>query len=263
MQHIHNATFLTDSTTTGPAGAPDLTDDELRDLYEYPADITAPWIRMNFVSSIDGAVTIDGSSTGLGTPADKKVFGILRELADVVLVGAGTARTEGYKGVRTNEARRQRRLERGLTAVPPIAVVSTHASVDPESFLLTDTSVPPIILTSTDASSERKAALRKAGAEVFEIGTGSVPSEAILRTLDELGLHRVLCEGGPTLFGQLIEDDAVDELCMTTSPLLTGGASGRISKSPNGVRNQMACRHILTDEDATMLSRWVRARDRR
>ena len=84
-------------------------DTALRALYAYPDDLSRPWMRINFVSSLDGAVAVEGRSGALGSPADKKVFGLLRELADVILVGAGTVRAENYGGARTSEALRVRR----------------------------------------------------------------------------------------------------------------------------------------------------------
>ncbi len=125
-----------------------LDDSDLRELYAYPPELTTPWLRVNFVSSLDGAVAVDGRSGGLGTPADKQVFGLLRELADVILVGAGTARTENYGGARTSEALRERRAAAGLSPVPPIAVVTASGNLDPGMRLFTDTVVPPIVFTS-------------------------------------------------------------------------------------------------------------------
>ena len=247
-----------------PVTMPNISDvDELRDRYAYPEDLRSPWLRINFVSSLDGARTVEGSSGGLGTPADKRVFGVLRELTDVVLVGAGTARTEDYGGARTNETRREWRLAHGLAAVPPIAVVSASAKIDPASRLLTDTSVPPLVLTTSNADADNKRRLAEAGATVLELGADTVGTDAIVETLDDLGLRRVLCEGGPTLFGQLIADEAVDELCLTVSPLLIGGSAGRIAVSPNASTYPMARAHVLADDDGTLLTRWVSARPRR
>jgi riboflavin biosynthesis pyrimidine reductase len=106
--------------------------------YAYP-DASAPWVRVNFVASADGAVSVEGRSRPLGSPADRRVFGLLRELADVVLVGAGTVRVEDYRGAR--------RPTRGRTTPPPIAVVTGSAELDPGSRLFTDTAVAPIVLT--------------------------------------------------------------------------------------------------------------------
>ncbi|MFG1794808.1 pyrimidine reductase family protein [Nocardia sp. NPDC049149] len=253
MQRIHNATQLTD-----------LSQDDLAQLYAYPADLAAPCVRANFVSSIDGAATSDGRSAGLGTPADKSVFLMLRELADVVLVGAGTVRAENYGGARTDPQRRHALHDAGFGghpegAAPPIAVVTASAAIDLDARLLTDTTVPPLIITTTTAPADRKQQLIDAGAVVVEAGDAAVTPKALLRVLAERGLHRVLCEGGPHLFGELLGADAVDELCLTTAPLLVGGTGRRISLSAHEFRHRMTRAHILLDDDGTMLVRWVRA----
>ena len=90
-----------------------------------------------------------------------------------------------------------------------------------------------------------------------------VTSGDIDRALSARKLRRVLCEGGPSLFGQLIEDNAVDELCITTSPQLVGSKVGRISLSPNAMPTAMRPAHILGDTDGTILTRWVRQQPRR
>lgn len=256
MQPIPNATDLTANDA-----------ETLRDLYAYPDTVNRSWVRVNFISSIDGGVSIDNSSGGLGTPIDRTVFTVLRELADVVLVGAGTVRAEDYRGVRTDETQRAWRSEHGLAAVPPIAIVSMSADIDPAARLFTDTSVAPIVLTCASAPSERKQRLVDAGATVLapasgsplEPASGSLSSAAIIGALAELGLHRVLCEGGPRLFGQLLADEAVDELCLTTAPMLIGGTSSRIAVSANAMRTPMTRRLLLGADDGTVLSRWVRA----
>src|SRR5699024_10506331 len=77
---------------TPPDGATgEMTDVDLERLYDYPSDLDRPWVQANFVSSADGAVTLADRSEGLSHPADKRIFGLGRDLADVVLVGAGTA----------------------------------------------------------------------------------------------------------------------------------------------------------------------------
>jgi 5-amino-6-(5-phosphoribosylamino)uracil reductase len=205
------------------AGDPtDLDDDALAAHYAYPEELAAPCVRVNFVSSADGAVTVDGRSGGLGTDADRRVFGLLRQLADVVLVGAGTVRTEDYRGAR--------RPTRGRDTPPPIAVVTGSAELDPTSRLFTDTAVPPIVLTLDSAPSQRRERLAAAGADV--VALERLSPDLLLRELAARGLHRVLCEGGPALHGALIAADAVDELCLTLSPLLAGGSSGRIAHGP-------------------------------
>ncbi|RJO72992.1 pyrimidine reductase family protein [Nocardia panacis] len=252
MQRSHNAIQLTD-----------LNSDELARLYAYPAGLQVPWVRANFVSSIDGAATAGELSEGLGTPADKTVFLLLRDLADVILVGAGTVRAEHYGGARTHAARRRELYREGIGghrdgAPPPIAVVTAGANLEPDCRLLTDTAVPPLIITTAAAAADRKRALAEAGAEVIEVGEVAVTPKALLAALGARGLFRVLCEGGPHLFGSLLDADTVDELCLTTAPLLIGGSAGRISLSAHEFHRRMRRTHLLLDEDGTLLTRWTR-----
>ncbi|MEU4806463.1 pyrimidine reductase family protein [Actinosynnema sp. NPDC023587] len=209
-----------------------LADAGLERLYDYPAGLTRPFVQVNFVSSVDGGVTVAGKSGGLGNPADKKVFALGRDLADVVLVGAGTALIEGYRGVRAGDVRQERRARLGLSAVPPIAVVTARCSIEPTSPLITDTSARLIVLTTADAPAERRDALSEAGADVVVAGEQRVDMPTALAALDERGLRRVDCEGGPTLFGALIAADLVDVLCVTFTPVLAGGDAGRIAVGP-------------------------------
>ncbi|MBK1788783.1 pyrimidine reductase family protein [Prauserella cavernicola] len=211
-----------------PAGSGPLSDADLERLYDYPAGLTRPWVQVNFVSSADGAVTVSDRSEGLSHPADKKIFGLGRDLADVILVGAGTVTAENYRGAKLSERRIARRRERGLADVPPIAVVSGRCTIDPGAALLTDTRVPPLVLTTEAAPAERRAALAAAGAEVLVAGEHDVDVRTALGVLAQRGLYRVNCEGGPNLFGTLVAEDLVDQLCLTIAPLLAGAGAGRI-----------------------------------
>jgi len=239
---------------------PELTEEQLHSLYAYPQPLPEPWLRVNFVSSIDGAVSVQGRTAGLATPADQQVFALLRELADVILVGAGTARAEGYGGARTTTALRAARVARGQAPVPPIAVITASARLDPTSALLTDTAVPPLVLTTERAEPGRRELLAAAGATVLTVGENVVDPTAALAALGERGLLRVLCEGGPTLFGELIGADLVEDLCLTTAPWLAPGAAGRISAGPSVEPRAMTLAHALNDADGTMLLRWLRRR---
>jgi riboflavin biosynthesis pyrimidine reductase len=217
--------------------------------YDWPDD-PAMCVRVNFVASLDGAVSVDGRAGGLGTAADKTVFRLLRELAEVVLVGAGTVRAENYGGAK--------RPTRGRTTPPPIAVVTGSADLDPRSRIFTDTKVPPLVLTLESAPAERRAALADAGGEV--VALPRLTPDALLAELGGRGLNRVLCEGGPALFGSLQAADAVDELCLTLSPLLVGGGAGRIAHGLSGVPPRgMALAGALHADDDTMLLRYRRS----
>lgn len=228
---------------------PEPDDAQLAALYAYPPDLTAPFVRVNFVSSTDGAVTVDGASGPLGSPADKQVFGVLRELAEVVLVGAGTVRAEDYRGAR--------RPTRGRATPPPIAVVTGSADLDPGARLFTDTAVAPIVLTTTDAPVQRRDRLTAAGADVAVLD--DLTPAALLAELGRRELRRVLCEGGPSLLGALVAADAVDELCLTIAPLLVGGTAGRISRSrDNGPARSLTLVGAL-HADGALLLRYRRA----
>jgi 5-amino-6-(5-phosphoribosylamino)uracil reductase len=233
---------------TGPDD-PGLDDAGLVAHYAYPEGLTAPYVRVNFVASADGAVTVDGRSGGLGSDGDRRVFGLLRRLADVVLAGAGTVRAEDYRGARLPTL--------GTDTPPPVAVVTGSADLDPASRLFTDTSVPPIILTLGSAPAARRERLAAAGGDVVVLER--LTPDVVLAELARRGLNRVLCEGGPVLFGQLIAADAVDELCLTVAPLLAGGTAGRISHGPAGGHPRRLELAGVLHEAGVLLLRYRRA----
>nr|WP_211176748.1 pyrimidine reductase family protein [Pseudonocardia acidicola] len=233
-----------------PGPGAEIDDAELAATYAYPTGLATPYVRVNFVSSLDGAVSVDGRSGGLGSAADKKVFGLLRRLADVILVGAGTARTENYRGAR--------RPTEGRDTPPPIAVVTGTGNLDPQSPLFTDTAVPPIILTLGSVPAQQRERLAAAGGDVVVLDR--LDPSGLLAELDRRGLRRVLCEGGPGLHGDLLAADAVDELCLTVAPLLAGNDAGRIATGrAEAVPRSMSLVGALHADD-TLLLRYRRNR---
>ncbi|MEU3622684.1 hypothetical protein BS329_24680 [Amycolatopsis coloradensis] len=228
-----------------------VSDADLKRLYGYPENLTRPWVQVNFVSSADGAVAVDERSEGLSHPADKRIFLLGRLLSDVILVGAGTARAEGYRGARISPERAARRVSLGLSEVPPIAVVTRSGELDPAGPLFTDTKVPPIVVTTENAP---RAALERAGADVLVAGTDDVDLHVALKLLAGRGLYRVDCEGGPTLFGDLIAADLVDQLCLTIAPLLAGAGERRIADGrPAPEPRRMDLASMLFEDGFTML----------
>ncbi len=233
-----------------------LTDDELAEAYAYPPadpdDPGRPWVRVNFVASADGAASAAGLSEGLGSAADRRVFGLLRALAEVIVVGAGTARAENYRGAR--------RSSRVTGCPPPIAVVTATGELNTDAPLFTDTAVPPLVITGRTCPAGTRDRLRAAGADLAVLDTDRVTPAGLLSVLAGRGLRRVLCEGGPRLFGDLIAEDAVDELCLTVSPVLAGGDAGRIAGGEAG-RELRGMRLVaaLTEADALLL-RYLRDR---
>ena len=236
--------------------AESLTDDGLRDLLAYPDGLQHPLFRANFIASIDGAVTLEGSGRKLGTPTDRRVFGRLREVADVVLVGATTAKSKPYENLALGPDAQAWRLSRGLAAGLPVAVVSSRGVVPPA--VLSNAVAPPLVFVSASADADARRALTQSRAHVIEIADEQVASAAIRDGLGALGLHRVLVEGGPTLFSQLVSDNEIDELCLTTSPKLVGGPARRIAAADHHVEITMQRRGILVGGDGTVIVRWAR-----
>ncbi|MEJ3654151.1 pyrimidine reductase family protein [Actinomycetes bacterium KLBMP 9759] len=226
----------------------ELDDEALAAVYAYPDDLAAPWVRVGFVASADGAAAVAGTSGGLADAADHRVFVLLRRLADVVLVGAGTVRAEDYRGAR--------RPTVGRPTPPPIAVITGSADLDPGSRLFTDTKVAPIVLTLPTAPAERLEQLASAGADVAVLER--LTPDALLAELAARGLYRVLCEGGPGVHGQFIAADAVDELCLSVAPLLSGGTAPRIAAGPDGALPRRMRLVSALHEGGTLLLRYQR-----
>jgi 5-amino-6-(5-phosphoribosylamino)uracil reductase len=239
----------------------DLDSGELPELYGYPAELNRIWLRANFIASLDGGATVGGTTGRLGGPGDRALFSLLRELADVILVGAGTVRVEDYSGARLNIAQRQRRQARGQSEVPQLAIVTKSGHLDRDMPVFTRTEVPPLVCTCAAVADQTRRGL--AGlAEVVECSgddPARVDEAAVIAALADRGLYRVLTEGGPMLFSSFVERNMLDELCLTIAPSLVGGLPGRIAAGPGQVLTAMRCAHILTDDDGYLYTRYVKA----
>jgi riboflavin biosynthesis pyrimidine reductase len=246
-----------------------LADRELAARYRPPdrAGAAPPWLRANMVSSLDGAATLEGRSGGLSGAADQQVFAMLRALADVIVVGAGTARVEGYRPVRPRtEGVRWAWLREGRAPSPPIAVVTRRLDLDLESPLI---AAPPahartIVITTEAAPPGQRAAAAAAGAEVIVAGRESVDIVAAIGALADRGHRQILTEGGPYLLSQIIEAGLLDELCLTVSPLLAGPGAHRIVADigplhqPAGASpHRLRLAHALAD-DGHLICRYLR-----
>jgi riboflavin biosynthesis pyrimidine reductase len=223
-----------------------------------PAPPDRPWVLVNMVASLDGAITIGDRSGGLGGPADKAVFSALRGVADVVMAGAGTVRAEGYGPARPSAATRAARRDRGQAEVPQIAVVTRSLDLDLTSPLFTEAERPTIVITCATAPAERQGAVAGV-AELLVAGEDAVDLPAALAELGGRGAAVVTCEGGPHLNADLLLADLVDEWDLTVSPVLVGGSAGRstFGGHPSGPA-AMRLDRLLEDEDF-LLTRWVRA----
>lgn len=226
------------------------------------------WLQANMVASVDGAAWLEGRSGGLSGPGDRMVFTVLRSLADLVLVGAGTARTERYRPAQAAELWLQ--LRPAGAPLPAIALVTASLNLDPEGRLFTGAAADArtIVVTTTNAPPDRKAAIAR-HARIIEAGQHHVDMTAAVMMLHNLGYARILCEGGPNLLSQLALAGLIDELCLTTSPLMTVSPADRIvscaADRPTGspaaataaLPARLSLAHLLADE-SFLFSRYLR-----
>ena len=234
-----------------PTTVAHLDHDALVAAYRYPDG--RPWVRANMVASLDGSAVKDGRSGGLGGATDKAVFDVLRGLADLVLVGAGTARTEGYRALRPKAPYAELRAAQGQRPAPVLALVSGSLDLDPASALFGGAERTLVVThAGTDADARRRLA---EVSDVVVAGERSVDVGAALDELAARGLGRVLCEGGPSLLSDVAAAGRLDELCLTLSPQVVGGDGTRNTHGPeHDTRWALA---QLLEEDGVLLSRWT------
>lgn len=241
-------------------GPGQLDDDALLTAYAYPPTGDHPYVRANMVISLDGAAQgADSRSGTLSSPSDRRVFSVLRGLADVILVGAGTARAEKYGPADPMPDAAARRSRLGQRPTPPIAVVSRRLALDPDGPLFSGTGEPTIVLTAGGSPPDRRRALADV-ADVVVVGDEDVDLSLALGELVGRGFTRVLCEGGPHLLSDLVVAGLLDDLCLTISPLLRGGVALRALAGDALHGASMRLVHIL-EEDGTLLTRWEPQRE--
>ncbi|MFV0260463.1 MAG: dihydrofolate reductase family protein [Acidimicrobiales bacterium] len=224
-----------------------------------------PWIMSNMIVSADGATAIDGRSGGLGSAPDRAMFAALRAVADAIVVGAETVRSERYRRPTvTDPTARARRSERGQAPAPRLVIVTGRADLPDDLPLFTD---PPrtgspnesaVVVTTRRAPAHRVADVGRR-AEVVVVDDDRVSVKHLIDVLAERGCQIGLCEGGPGLNGQFIAADAFDEWNLTVAPLLVAGASTRPAHGdalPRPPAPMRLARVWLGDE--LLFCRWVR-----
>jgi riboflavin biosynthesis pyrimidine reductase len=225
--------------------------EELVALYRDPPD----GVRVNMIMSLDGAAAFDGVAGPLSDTTDQNLLLALRGYADVVLVGAGTVRAEGYGPVRLTATQSAERRDRwGAESAPPIAVV-THTGHVPAS-LFADPAQRPILVTTAQLAHDRPELAEHA--DLLIAGDTAVDLESAVRTLQAAGRRRILCEGGPTLLDELVANDLVDEMCLTISPTLAAAPTAARAGAPAlQVPIRLALGHSVCVEEYLYL-RYVR-----
>jgi riboflavin biosynthesis pyrimidine reductase len=227
----------------------------LADLYAYPDPMPSRgWVRANMVSTLDGSASgADGVSGSVSSPVDKAAFGVLRGLADVVLVGAGTVRIEGYHAPAPQPRFADRRAAAGQRPAPALAIVTRTGRLPADTGLFSGSS-PTYVVTTAAAD---LAPLRNlAGSDqVIVAGNEDLDVEDAVNVLAARGLGRILLEGGPSLLGSALAANRVDEVCLTWSPILVAGTGPRIA---TGAKAMLTVRpaHLIAAEDV-LLGRWL------
>jgi riboflavin biosynthesis pyrimidine reductase len=213
---------------------------------------TRPWLMTNMVHSLDGAASRTGRSGGLGGDGDRRMFGLIRRLPDAVLVGAGTVRAERY-GPLITPARNGRPAQ--------LVIVSARLDLDPSIPCLADSDAQhrPLIITVEAADPARREVLEP-WADLVDAGEASIEADALPALLAGRGHQVVLCEGGPTLLGQLLEPGLVDEWFVTVAGLAIGGPAHRITNSATEVEERLRLRTVFTEGPDLFLS-YVREND--
>lgn len=181
-----------------------------------------PYVLLNMASTTDGRASIDGRAGPIGDSADSALLHGLRTVAEGLLVGAGTVRAEHYARVLRGEQDRQTRLGYGLSAELPTFIVSRSMRLSAEEVpLLGEPQAPVTLITPTEQElapcPAQPGYLRCERAGTLDLAL------AMRRIHDEHGVGTLLCEGGPHLAGQLVQDGLVDELFLGLAPKLAGG----------------------------------------
>lgn len=228
-------------------------DEELESRY-LDDDRPRPWLLVNMVSSVDGATEVAGRSSAIGDEQDSVVFKSLRAVSDLILVAAATARAESYGPARLPDRLVDWRQDRGMAQNPRIAIISRSLDFDVDAF----DDAPPIVVTSEGSPLERREELA-ARTDVVVAGGERVDLPDALHRLRKLGHDRILCEGGPSLNGQLALEDLVDEWCLTISPLVLSGDSKRIVSGPGLDGGRPVVLDRVLRGHRSIFTRWLRA----
>lgn len=234
--------LLTDATPTAPA--------DLGRIYrdpDRPPPADRPWVVVNFVVSPDGSVATGGRVGGLSSATDQEVFHLLRSAADVVLVGAGTVRAEGYGPHRPTDEQRAWRIDAGLAPTAAMAVVSAGLRLDLDAALFTKAESRTVVVAPAGSDTM----VRQRMAEVCDVvvaGEEAVDLAAALRAFRERGSRVVLCEGGPMLLGELLAAGLVDELCLTLAPTLVADPLRLLPDRALLAPRDMALASVLEDD---------------
>lgn len=186
-----------------------------------------PWVMLNMVESVDGATAVDGGASALNDRDDRRLFLALRAVADVVMNGAETVRSENLGPLKMSEEMARWRHRSGLAPLPEMVILTRSLDLDPEHRIFSKPDQRPTVITGTDVEPSR---LKAVGEVAKVVQVDPLDGKEIISAL---AVHSViLCEGGPTINAQLISAEVVDEVNVTIAPKLALGDSKRIAAGP-------------------------------
>ncbi|HEY1358832.1 MAG TPA: dihydrofolate reductase family protein [Thermoleophilaceae bacterium] len=210
-----------------------------------------PYLGLNMVSTLDGKATLDWRTKGISSDLDRELFHHLRTQADAVMVGAGTVRAERYGRIAKSDELRAKREEEGLRADPLAVVVSARLDLPADLPLLQQEGQKVLLATGSDA------VLEGITADVEYLRVGDDMPLLLSRLRDEHGVRSVLCEGGPTLNSHLYAAGAVDELFLTMSPKVSGGAAALTIVAGRGLVEPVEMAPVsIAVGDGELFTRW-------
>lgn len=231
-RHTPEPTLAVDLSEPGAAA-------RLDELYR-PA--RQQWLSINLVASIDGgAQGGDGTSGTLTRGADRRVLGAIRRNSSIVLVGAATVRAEGHLFPRSTS----------------LAVATLSGDLTGHAFPH-DLEVGRLVVVCPSAAKDTvRRTLDGVPATVVGIDDDTVSPQELIDALRGHGHDTIVCEGGPSLASQLIDAELVDELCLTTSPVILGDAAASLPALAVTARHELELAQLLTDSTGSVYARWA------
>jgi riboflavin biosynthesis pyrimidine reductase len=208
-------------------------------------------VRANMIAALDGAAAFEGRTKAITDAADQMLLAFLRSCCDVVLAGSATVAAEKYGPVRLADELRERRRASGRSELPRLAVVTARGALSPELRIFSGEERPVIVTVARTARQQPN--LNDLG-DVVVAGDDVIEPTAMLTALREIGLERVLCEGGPYLLSTLVDADLVDDMCLTLTPYLAGSQPTTPQPASSLVApTRLALHHVLQRNDLLYL----------
>ncbi len=208
-------------------------------------------VRANMIAALDGAAAFEGRTKGITDAADQTLLAFLRSCSDVVLAGSATVAAEKYGPVRLSDELRARRRANGRPELPRLAVVTARGALSPELRIFSGDERPIIVTVARTATQQPELG---ALGEVVVAGDDVIEPSAMLGALRDIGLERVLCEGGPYLLSTLVDADLVDDMCLTVAPYLAGSQPTTPQPTSSLVApTRLVLRHALQRNDLLYL----------